>query len=362
MSSVKKVFVAATGQDQGKTTVSLGLMAAFNKACPPVGFIKPVGQRYVECDGVRVDEDVALMRAIFPCDCGLADMSPVTVGRSFTRDYIREPHPDVLNKRILESFQRMSAGRKSAVIEGTGHAGVGSVFDTSNADVARLLGSDVILVAGGGIGKPIDEVLLNQSLFADRGVKLIGVILNKVVAEKLDDIRQAVTAGLRRKGIDLLGCIPFEPDLAKPSVRLVVEEIEGEMINGAESLGNVIDSVIVGAMAAHRALEYVRPGCLLITPGDRDDLILAVLSTCAAGHADVAGVLLTGGVMPQKSTLSMIGRTSIPVMMTKDDSYSAASAVHSLKVKIQPADSAKTALASRLVREYVDLHHILDQI
>jgi hypothetical protein len=359
---VKKVFVAATGQDQGKTTVSLGLMAAFNKACPPVGFIKPVGQRYVECDGVRVDEDVALMRSIFPCDCGLGDMSPVTVGRSFTRDYIRDPHPDVLSGRILESFNRMAAGRKSVVIEGTGHAGVGSVFDTSNADVARLLGADVILVAGGGIGKPIDEVLLNQSLFADRGVRLIGVVLNKVAPAKLDDIRQAVTAGLRRKGIDLLGCIPYEPELAKPSVRLVFEEIQGEIINGAESLANVIDSVIVGAMAAHRALEYIRPGCLLITPGDRDDLILAVLGTCATDKNYIAGILLTGGVMPQKNTLAMIARTAIPVIMIKDDSYSAASAVHSLKVKIQPADTAKTALASRIVREYVDLHHILDRI
>jgi len=143
---------------------------------------------------------------------------------------------------------------------------------------------------------------------------------------------------------------------------MVVEEIEGEIINGAESLGNVIDTVIVGAMAAHRALEYIRPGCLLITPGDRDDLILAVLSTCTSGNNDIAGILLTGGVMPQKNTLAMISRTSIPVLMIEDDSYSAASAVHSLKVKIQPADAAKTNLASRLVREYVDLHHILDRI
>lgn len=361
-SSMKKVFVAATGQDQGKTTVSLGLMAAFSKACPPVGFIKPVGQRYVECDGVRIDEDVALMRSIFPSDCGLGDMSPVTVGRTFTRDYIREPKPDLLNKRILDSFERMTSGKGSVVIEGTGHAGVGSVFDTSNADVAHLLGADVILVAGGGIGKPIDEVMLNQSLFADRGVRLIGVILNKVIPSKLDAIREAVTAGLRRKGIDLLGCIPYEPDLAKPSVRLVHEEINGKIVNGENSLGNVIDTVIVGAMAAHRALEYIRPGCLLITPGDRDDLILAALSTCSPHNDNIAGMLLTGGVMPHENTLAMLGRTSIPVILVDKDSYSAASTVHSLKVKIQPTDAAKTVLASRIVREYVDLHHILDRI
>jgi len=92
----KKVFIAATQQDQGKTTLSLGLLAFLNDILPPAGFIKPVGQRYVEIDGVRVDEDVALVRSIYSCSCPLGDMSPVTVGQSFTRDYIRNPRPDEL--------------------------------------------------------------------------------------------------------------------------------------------------------------------------------------------------------------------------------------------------------------------------
>ena len=74
----KKLFVAATRQNEGKTTISLGLLAALAELRPPVGFIKPVGQRYVEVDGVRVDEDVALMSAIFRLGDSLQDMSPVT--------------------------------------------------------------------------------------------------------------------------------------------------------------------------------------------------------------------------------------------------------------------------------------------
>ena len=358
----RKIFVAATMQDQGKTTVSLGLMGAFGAIHPPVGFIKPVGQRYVEAEGARVDEDVALMRSIFPSDCPPGDMSPVTVDRSFTREYIRSPQPDVLAGRITESFARMAAGRNFIVVEGTGHAGVGSCFDTSNADVARLLGAKVILVAGGGIGRPIDEVMLNRSLFADRGVELLGVVLNKVLPAKLDAIRDVVRAGLARQGIDLLGCIPHEPLLASPSMGQIVEEIGGEVLNGADSLGNHIETTIVGAMAADRALEYIRGRCLLITPGDRDDLILAVLGSYTAGVNKIAGLLLTGGVMPQRNTLDMIARTDIPVMLTEDDSYTAASSVHSLKVKITPADQTKTQLARKLVQEYVDVDHILERM
>ena len=360
----RKVFVAATGQDQGKTTVCLGLMAAFHELAPPVGFIKPVGQRYVEVDGVRVDEDVALMRAIFPSDCKLADMSPVTVGRSFTRDYIHEPHPSRLVDHIRSSFQSVAAGRRTVVIEGTGHAGVGSCFDSSNADVAKLIGAGVVLVAGGGIGRPIDEVLLNQSLFADRDVHLLGVVLNKVLPAKLESIREVVELGLRRKGIELLGCIPYEPRLANPSVRQVLEEIKGELLNGRESLGNSIETVIVGAMAAHRAMEYITPGCLLITPGDRDDLILAAMSTFATGDAGsaIAGILLTGGSPPHANTLSMIRRTQVPVILVPAETYSAAAAVIHLKVKTQPADTSKIALATQLIRRHVNVARILERL
>lgn len=359
----KKIFVAATMQDQGKTTVSLGLMKAFHERCASVGFIKPVGQRYVEIDGIRVDEDVALMRAIFPGSGDLADMSPVTVGKSFTRDYIMKPQPDVLAKKIVESFGRMAAGKKCVVIEGTGHAGVGSCFDASNADVAHLLGARVLLVAGGGIGKPIDEVLLNRSLFADREVEFLGVILNKVLPEKLDQIREVVSAGLARKGLELLGCIPHEPSLANPSMQQILEELGGELINGTESLTNSVDKVIVGAMSARRALEYILPDCLLITPGDRDDLVLAAIGACALDteHKEgVAGILLTGGTRPHESILNLVSRTSIPVVLHDEDSYSVAAKVHALKVKIQPTDTRKIDTAPRLVRKYVNIDRIME--
>jgi hypothetical protein len=362
---LRKIFVAATMQDQGKTTVSLGLMKAFYERCPSVGFIKPVGQRYVEIEGVRVDEDVALMRAIFPGSGELADMSPVTVGKTFTRDYIMKPQPDVLSKKIVESFSRMSAGKRCVVIEGTGHAGVGSCFDASNADVAHLLGAKVILVAGGGIGKPIDEVLLNRSLFEDRQVEFLGVILNKVMPEKLDQIREVVSAGLKRKGIELLGCIPHEPSLANPSMQQIHEELGGELLNGKERLSNSVEAVIVGAMSAHRALEYISANCLLITPGDRDDLVLAAIgmSVLDTEHKEgVAGILLTGGTRPHDSILNLISRTSIPVILYEDDSYSIAASVHALKVKIQPSDVRKIETAPRLVRDYVDIERLVEMM
>ena len=362
---LKKLFVAATQQNEGKTTISLGLLAAFHELCPPVGFIKPVGQRYVEIDGVRVDEDVALMRAIFPTECALADMSPVTVSRSFTRDYILDPNREALTAKIVQSFERVAAGKNLVVIEGTGHAGVGSVFDLSNADVAKLLGAKVVIVTSGGIGRPIDEVMLNQSLFRERGVEMLGVVLNKVRPEKLDSIATFVDEGLARKGIDLLGVIPHEDMLAHPTMRQVLDEVGGDLINGDALLGNEIESIIVGAMTAHRALDYIYRSCLLITPGDRDDLILAAMSSCAVEMDKancVAGMLLTGGARPHESIMRLIRRTQIPVILVQGDSYQAAAAVNNLQIKIQPMDKKKIVMARRLVKRFVNVQRIVEKL
>ena len=361
----KKLYVAATRQDQGKTTISLGLLAAFEEMCPPVGFIKPVGQRYVEVDGVRVDEDVALMRAVFQPDVGLADMSPITVERSFTRDYILDPNREKLVQKVLQAFERVVAGKRAVVIEGTGHAGVGSCFDMSNADVARLLGAKVLIVTAGGIGGPIDEVMLNQSVFRENGVELVGVILNKVRPEKLDSIATFVEEGLARKGIELLGVIPHEDILATPTMRQVLDELGGDILNGEAFLGNEIETIIVGAMTAHYALDYIYHNCLLITPGDREDLILAAMSSHTVG-ADktnaVAGMLLTGGVRPHENIMRLLRRTPIPVILVKDDSYSTAAAVNNLKIKIQPFDKKKIVMARRLVKRFVNVQKIIDSL
>jgi len=361
----KKLFVAATRQDQGKTTISLGLLAAFEELLPPVGFIKPVGQRYVEVDGVRVDEDVALMRAVFQPQVGLADMSPVTIGRTFTRDYILNPNPSELADRVLNAFERVAEDKRVVVIEGTGHAGVGSCFDLSNAEVAKLLGARAVIVTEGGIGGPIDEVMLNASVFREHGVPLLGVILNKVKPQKLDSVATFVEEGLARKGLELLGVVPHQDILANPTMRQILDEVGGDLLNGDGYLGNEVETVVVGAMTAHRALDYIYHNSLLITPGDRDDLILAAMSSYAVGDDEantVAGMLLTGGVRPHENIVRLLRRTNIPVILVKGDSYSVAASVHTLKIKIQPTDTKKIVMARRLVKRFVSAQKILDAL
>ncbi len=121
--------------------------------------------------------------------------------------------------------------------EGSGHAGVGSVFDLSNAQVAKILGAKVIIVTQGGIGKPIDEVSLNQALFEKEGVEIIGVILNKVLGNKVDYVADFARRGLKRKGLELLGVLPYEQILCNPSVDWSAERtLTAELLEFAADL------------------------------------------------------------------------------------------------------------------------------
>src|SRR5437588_5852625 len=158
-----RIFIAATRQNDGKTTTSLGLIAAFQKYYPRIGYIKPVGQRFVEIEEQKIDEDTVLMDSVFRLNCPLVDMSPIAVEPDFTRKYLQSSNYEVLVKRIQNAFDRVAWEKDLVLCEGSGHAGVGSVFDLSNARVAKLIGAKVIVVAQGGIGKPIDEVCLNRA-------------------------------------------------------------------------------------------------------------------------------------------------------------------------------------------------------
>src|ERR1700722_4013573 len=115
-------------------------------------------------------------------------MSPIPVEPDFTSKYLQSSNNEALVKKIQKSVDRVGWENDFVLCEGSGHAGVGSVFDLSNAQVAKILGAKVIIVSQGGIGKPIDEIALNQALFEKEGVEIIGVILNKVIGEKLDFI------------------------------------------------------------------------------------------------------------------------------------------------------------------------------
>jgi hypothetical protein len=354
-----RVFIAATRQNEGKTTTSLGLLAALQQFYPRIGYIKPVGQRFVEIEEQKIDEDTVLMDQVYQLNCPLLDMSPIAVEPDFTRKYLQSSNNEALVKKIAKAFDRVAWEKDFVLCEGSGHAGVGSVFDLSNAQVAQILGAKVIIISQGGIGKPIDEVYLNQAVFEREGVEVIGVILNKVTPDKIDYITEFARRGLKRKGLELLGVLPHRHILSRPTMAAIKEELKAKALNDSSEFNNMVINTVVGAMSAQNAEEHFKRGTLVITPGDREDIILAAAQAAAEPSRRLSGMVLTEKIKPGNSTLKVIEKLPYPVLLAVDDSYEVASQVHNLSVKTRPADTEKISVIRDLIGANVDVSKIL---
>ena len=383
---MRQLYLAATGMNRGKTTVALGLLAALADRGLDIGFIKPVGQRYAIVDGQPADEDAILMRSALGLTDPLNVMSPVHIPRGFTKSYIRgEVTPD-LPGRIRRAHSALAEAHDLLLIEGTGHAGVGSVVGLSNAQVALMLKAPAAIVAEAGVGRPIDEIVLNRALFARHGVEVVGAIVNKVDADAHPSLPDVLRDGLARHGIELLGMLPYRPLLSNPTLSMLVEQVKGEILSEGDDLDRVIEHVAIGAMQPRHLIQRVGPGSLLIVPGDRTDVIHAMVAANRASRVggerrglfarrrqvfgrapedpnrtELAGLVLTGGYRPRPRDLEAIQQERLFAYLVNEDTYEAASQVHDLLVKTHPADREKIELTRQLVSEHLDVDKVLDR-
>jgi BioD-like phosphotransacetylase family protein len=413
---LRQLYLAATGQNRGKTTASLGLFDGFQRSGLRTAFMKPVGQRTVIDHGMPADEDAVLMHETFDLAADYMAMSPVHIPRGFTKAYIAGEVVEDLGARILSARDTFRDRFDMLLIEGTGHAGVGAVIGLSNAVVAEMLGTPAIIVSEGGVGRPIDEIVLNASLFRAHGVTVAGAIVNKVQIETQPGIERTLERGLARHGIPLLGILPYRPILSNPTLGMILEGVRGEPIHPGPDLDAVIGGVAIGAMEPGHMLERVGPRTLVIVPGDREDVILTLatahlvgpsnggsraqvadLSDAAAevggraivvaspagladgpepagdqwandregsfsgdGHEGAAlGLVLTGGYRPRPQIVDAIRRADLFATLVAEDTYAVASEVHDLLVKTHAADREKIELIKTLVREHLDIGRIL---
>jgi dethiobiotin synthase len=362
----KQVFIAATRQNDGKTMVSLGLFNAFNSKFNRVGYMKPVGQQYQLINGEMIDKDALLFQKVYKLKDNLKLTNPITVPRGFTEHYIQGGKPKTQELALTDAYAKLTLANDFLLIEGTGHAGVGSVFDMSNAKTASLLNSKVILVSLGGVGRCIDEIMLNKAVFDQMGVELAGVIINKVRQDKYEKVNRLVRDGLERQGIKVFGCIPFLDMLIRPIVRSIFEDLEGDVISeGDFGLNNTVNKCIIGDMIPHDALDCFVPGTMLIVPANREGLIMSVLCGNLL-DTDVVfyvnAIIFTGNRYPHEKVLTLIKRTYIPMMVVKEDSFSIATKINNMIIKVKSQEAEKITKTQELVKSYVDIDMICDSL
>ncbi len=363
----KNIYIAATSKDAGKSTLSFALIEKLIQMNKSVGFMKPVGQRWLESKWGKVEEDVILMKEIFDFDDFPSAMNPIVVKRGFTEDYLSKMIKPDLGTKIIEAYKKISATKDYVIIEGTGHAGVGSVIDKSNAEVAKLLHSKVVLVGKGGIGSAIDELELNRKFFESHGVDVIGVILNKVHPDKIDKVKRNVQQYCKHKNIQLLGCIPYSPILSNPTLGQVIDELKPEVLYETEERKTVIDDFIVGASNVEEFLNIMEEksgNILLIFPSTRMDIMLATtkIVDLASDEINILGVLFSGKEKPSRMTLDTLSKENISVLWKNGDTFSVTSKLSKISIKTGPKEEKKISEIKNIVIQHVQYSKMLNNL
>lgn len=358
------VFIAATGQNVGKTTVCLGILAGLLKRFKTVGFIKPVGQQHVTIDSnIKVDKDVVLFKERFKLPSDWQDMSPVIVPGGFTRDYLDGKVTEKsMHEKIVQAFDRIYNANAYTVVEGTGHVGVGSIIDMNNAKVAANLGLDMVLIGSGGLGSTIDELSLNLAMCREYGVKMRGVILNRVYDDKRVMILEYIEKALQKYGIPLIGCIPYNDFLSNPTMRDFENLFDTNLISGEKHHYRHFQNIRLVAGSLHYYVNDMIPNELVITPASREDIARATLKKhkefAAKGEDFRGGLILTGRHRPSVEFLREIKEVDIPVIYAPMCSYDAMKMITHHTAKIRIEDVPKVEQAIRLVEENIDFEKL----
>lgn len=315
----RKIFVAASGQNCGKTTVSLSLLHLAQKKYRRVGFLKPISPKPTELRGLIVDKDAALMCQVFGLGRDLRHMSPVVIEGDSTRRFIDgELDARALEQQILEACAALEKHCDLIIIEGAGHPGVGSVIGLSNAHVARMLGASVLMVTGGGVGNVIDSVHLDRALFEREGVEIRAVLVNKLIPDKRDTTLDYLARAFGRESFKLIGGFNYQPILADPTLRRVSNILDLEIQGNRREAKRIIHFLQIGAPSTQRVIELLRPDTLLIVTSSRDELLitLANMYQMPEYHSKIVGLLIPGVAKVSSIAQQILDRSHIPYMRT----------------------------------------------
>lgn len=360
----KAIFIAATGQNVGKTTLCLGILAALHKRFSSVGFIKPVGQQHVKVlDNLKVDKDVVLFKEYFGLQSDYADMSPVILPPGFTRDFLdQKVNITSIEQSIVHAFAKISQLHDFTIVEGTGHIGVGSIVQMNNAKVASLLGLDVIIIASGGLGSTHDELALNIEMCKSHRVQVRGIILNRVLGDKRAMIEEYFPKALQSWNIPLIGCVPYNDFLNTPTLKDFEILFQTHLIAGQKHHYCHFQHprLVAGSLEAYR--QETHPNELIITPASREDIILETIKRQKNVNQKhpVYGMILTGRHLPSSFIIEQIKQVDLPSLYAPVCSYDAMKMITSFTAKIRVEDQPKIEQAIQLVEQNLNFDLLLE--
>lgn len=348
--SLIKVFIASTGQDVGKTTLSLGLIAHFSKQYGSCGYMKPVGQKQLSFQNTYLDKDAVLIKQYFGLK-ELQSLSPIAAYPGFTKQFLdgKISYPELCQKLALarKDMEHYSA----MVYEGTGHMGVGSIFSLSNAEVAKQLKSPVILVTKGGLGSSFDELMLNVNLCQKHGIVILGVVLNKVIPEKKEEISAYFKKALNKENIPFLGALPFDLLLSQPTFKDIESLLKDTFTSSDLNQLTHVEHVQVISFGGQ--IDELQNNTCVLVSSEKESVIYEICEFAFLAKLKIALVIC--GKHPSSDFLiEQMHKLHIAYLYTKDSVEKTLLSVSDFQAKIHFEDADKIKEAILLINQHLN--------
>ncbi len=358
----KNLYIATMEPQSGKSVVLLGIMEMLSRRIHNIGIFRPIVRA-----GEKRDDYIELVRQRYKLNFDYEDLYACT--HQEARDLLGSGQYDTLVKRMVDKYKNLEQKCDFVVCVGTDFTGVATAFEFDfNADIANQFDCPILLVVNGNNKSPEDVVAavrMSREAFQEQGCTVIATVANRVEESYLNAVAEQLIG--RSADLGPVYVLKEDPALAFPSVRAIGRSLNARFLCGeGQTLNREVKLYKVAAMQLRHVMEHLQDGVLIITPGDRADVILGSLMTLFSDNAaNIAGLILTGGLEPEPPILKLIeGLKSpcFPIMSVETDTFTTAmnvSAVHSI---ISAENERKIALALGLFESRVDLSELEKRI
>ncbi len=356
------IYIATLEAHSGKSIISLGLMQHALGVLPKVAYFRPVIEDLPE--GV-LDNHIDTVLSYFKLEQSYQSAF------AFTRSQIiaerNAGHEIEVIDQIISKYKELEAAYDFVVVEGSDFLGEGTVFEFDfNVTIAKNLGIPALLIRS-GVGKNLEEfsgsLRLAYQTFVDEEVKVLAVVANKISTENLDwvadELKKVLPANV------LVYTVPKIETLAQPTLKEVTESLGAKVLFGEDHLTNRSGSFAVGAMQLRHFLKHLKEDSLVITPGDRADIILGVLqANLSANYPQVAGIVLTGGLVPEEPIQKLIEGLVpvVPIISVNEGTFEVVSKVANIRPVIYAENRVKIEATLATFQSHIRATEIMSQI
>jgi len=355
------IYIAATGPRSGKTVITLGVIELLLRKINRVGFFRPIVR-----DGDGVDKDIALIASYFDLKIPVNQMYGFTTEEA--TELASHGREEEVIEGIINKYNQLKEKCDFIVCEGTDSISASATFSFDiNAEISKHLSSSVLLIASGQ-RKSVDETVQSvqtalDSLNRRKGI-CTGIIITRTDPVSSKEAIKRLSETYVSEDL-LLYAIPEDSSLRRPTIIEIVKELDGTVLWGKNHLNRHVHSFNVAAMQLRNLLPRIEHGDLIITPGDRADVIVACLaSVSSTSKKNIAGLLLTGGLIPSDSVAELInGFPDIPpVVSVQDNTFQAATKVNNFQAGISPFDKRKITRILATFEKHVNTKKLAQRV